>query len=102
MINEALLRGSLITFRRKCGNPNCRCAKGELHESPALSVRTQGKSFLVTLPEEEVGFVREAIARYGRLYDDMEARVIKEIGALQKRIAKTKARDRNAGRKGRA
>lgn len=99
MTNKALLRGSLITFRRKCGNPNCRCSKGELHESPALSVRAQDKSYLITLPDEEVGFVREAITRYGRIYNDMEARVIKEIEALQKRIGK--ARGRSVGRKGR-
>ncbi|MGH9223715.1 MAG: DUF6788 family protein, partial [Acidimicrobiales bacterium] len=32
-----MLRGSLFTFRRRCGKPNCRCAEGDGHESPALS-----------------------------------------------------------------
>jgi predicted nucleotidyltransferase len=34
-----LLRGTLITFRRKCGKAGCHCAgkKGTPHESPALS-----------------------------------------------------------------
>jgi hypothetical protein len=33
-----VLRGSLITLRRKCGRPGCRCARGALHETPALSL----------------------------------------------------------------
>ncbi len=33
-----LIRGSVITLRRRCGKPTCHCAKGEeAHESAALS-----------------------------------------------------------------
>ena len=33
-----LVRGSVVTHRRRCGKPNCRCADGEaLHESTVLS-----------------------------------------------------------------
>ena len=33
-----MLRGSLITMRRRCGKTDCRCAQGTaLHEGPALS-----------------------------------------------------------------
>ena len=27
------MRGSVVTMRRKCGGKNCRCTRGELHES---------------------------------------------------------------------
>jgi hypothetical protein len=40
---EPLLPGSLYTLRRKCGKPNCRCSRGELHESTVLSYRGQGR-----------------------------------------------------------
>ena len=33
---EPLLPGSLYTLRRKCGKPNCRCSRGELHEGTVL------------------------------------------------------------------
>jgi Family of unknown function (DUF6788) len=36
---EPLLPGSLYTLRRKCGKPNCRCNRGELHKSTVLSYR---------------------------------------------------------------
>ena len=32
LAREPLLPGSLYTLRRKCGKPNCRCSRGELHE----------------------------------------------------------------------
>ena len=40
---EPLLPGSLYVLRRKCGKPNCRCTRGELHESTVLSYRGQGR-----------------------------------------------------------
>ena len=58
-----LLRGSLITIRRKCGKPGCRCADGEPHESPALSVSLAGRSVTVSLRPAEVPAVRAALAR---------------------------------------
>ncbi len=35
-----LWRGIVLDARRKCGKPNCRCARGELHVSPILSDRS--------------------------------------------------------------
>jgi Family of unknown function (DUF6788) len=40
---ESLLPGSMYTLRRKCGKPNCHCARGALHESTILSYRGQGR-----------------------------------------------------------
>lgn len=36
---EPLLPGSLYTLKRRCGKPNCRCAKGNLHHTQVLSYR---------------------------------------------------------------
>ena len=48
-----LLPGSLYTLRRKCGKPNCRCNRGELHESTVLSYRGQGRPRNISpLPEQ--------------------------------------------------
>ena len=44
LTREPLLPGSLYTLRRKCGKPNCRCNRGELHQSTVLSYRGQGRS----------------------------------------------------------
>jgi hypothetical protein len=40
-----MVRGSVVTHRRRCGKPNCRCATGEeLHESTVLSYSEAGRT----------------------------------------------------------
>jgi|SRR5579859_7516699 len=51
---EPLLPGSLYTLRRKCGKPNCRCSRGELHESTVLSYRGQGRPRNISPPPEQI------------------------------------------------
>ncbi len=69
-----LVRGSLITLRRRCGKPNCRCATGAAHETPALSYSVEGRTRTVTLRPEDVAVVQAALDRYAvarqRLEDD--------------------------------
>lgn len=59
-----MLRGTLTTFRRRCGKPNCRCATGEPHESPALAFTDGGRTKTLTLTAAEVTEVAAALARY--------------------------------------
>ena len=63
---EPMLRGVLFTLRRKCGKPNCRCAGGDLHESPALAYPDGGRTKTMTLSEADVPVVREALERSQR------------------------------------
>ena len=59
-----MLHGTLTTFRRRCGKPNCRCADGDPHESPALTFTESGRSKTMTLAPGEVDEVAAAIAHY--------------------------------------
>ena len=59
-----VLRGTLTTFRRRCGKPSCRCATGEPHQSPALTFTELGRTKTVTLSAGEVEEVAAALARY--------------------------------------
>ena len=88
----SLLRGSLTTFRRRCGKPSCRCAEGEPHESPALTFTEAGRSKTVTLAAGEVAEVAAALERYERARAELEAAADAGIAAL---------RARRAGRQGR-
>ena len=49
-----VLRGTLTTFRRRCGKAACRCATGEPHESPALTFTEGGRTKTITLTAAEV------------------------------------------------
>lgn len=45
---RSALRGSLITLRRRCGKPNCHCATGQPHSTPARSFSHNVKPFLAS------------------------------------------------------
>jgi hypothetical protein len=71
-----MVRGSIVTTRRRCGTASCRCARGELHEGIALSLSLGGKTTLVTLKDDaEVAEVAAALDRYRVAAAELEARV---------------------------
>lgn len=60
-----VVRGSVVTHRRRCGKANCRCADGvELHDSTVLSYSDGGRTKFVMLPAARVAAVRAAVDRY--------------------------------------
>ncbi len=89
-----VVRGSLITLRRKCGKPNCRCATGEPHETPALSYSVKGTTGILTLRQEDVPAVKAALARYRKNQQALDQQALAGITALRKRLVAAKARTR--------
>ena len=83
-----MLRGSLITLRRRCGRPSCRCAgkDGQPQESPALSCTIGGKSHIITLSSEEVKVVSEALDRNRQEQVRLEDACVAGIAWLRKRV----------------
>lgn len=80
-----LVRGSLITLRRRCGRPNCHCAEGAAHETPALSYSHQGRTRTVTLTAEDVPVVQAALERYAARRQRLEDEALAGIEALRAR-----------------
>jgi hypothetical protein len=66
LAREPLLPGSLYVLRRKCGKPNCRCSRGELHESTVLSYRGQGRPRNISPPAEQLESLRSMTHAYRR------------------------------------
>jgi len=93
-----LVRGSLITVTRKCGNPNCRCARGELHTNPALSYGVGGKTYLLYLRPQDVPRVKAALARYQRARAALERQALRGIAALRRGLVREKAAAKARGR----
>ena len=59
-----MLRGSLVTLRRRCGKPSCHCADGDQrHEAPALSYSDHGRTRVVMLAEADLAAVTAALER---------------------------------------
>lgn len=81
-----VLRGTLTTSRRRCGKPNCRCASGEPHESPALRFTDDGRYRTVMLRETDVANVAAALARYERARGELDAQADAGLAQLMARL----------------
>jgi len=92
--SELIVRGSLIMLRRKCGTASCRCARGELHETPALTYSADGAKRFLTLRGEDVAEVKAALARYKRAATRLEREARTGVERLRYRIETDKARAR--------
>lgn len=83
-----MVRGSVVTHRRRCGKPTCRCAGGEqLHESTVLSYSERGRTRFVMLPPGEVAAVRAAVERYRAAQAQLDAQGEAGRVALIERIS---------------
>ena len=82
-----MVRGSVLTHRRRCGKPTCRCAGGQqLHESTVLSYSERGRTRFVMLPPDEVAVVRAAVERYRAAQAKLDAQAEAGRAALIERI----------------
>jgi len=87
--SQSMLQGSFYLLRRKCGKPNCRCARGKLHATWVLTRSEQGKDRLYPVPKEEQPKVRRWAAEY-RKYQRARAALVKQqlkLLAMVDRIA---------------
>lgn len=86
-----LVRGSVVTHRRRCGKPTCRCADGvNLHESTVLSYSEDGRTRFLMLPDDQVAAVRAATDRYRAQKAGLEeqanaglAELVAQLGSLR-------------------
>jgi len=85
-----LLRGSLITLRRRCGKRSCHCARGQPHCSPALSFSTKGRTSILTLTPDLLREVRSALQRYRRQQQSLERQAQAGLRQLARRLQQTR------------
>ena len=70
--DQGFVRGSIITMKRVCGNPNCRCAKGQKHVSLYLSRSEGGRPKMLFIPKHYEAMVKRWIKNYRRVKELME------------------------------
>jgi hypothetical protein len=94
-----VLRGSLMERYLTCGNPDCRCARGERH-GPVwyLSVTLdQSHRSGCTVPSDQVEQVRRWIENYRQVKENLEK--ISDINRELMRRQKDKAKKRKSAKK---
>ena len=87
-----LLRGSVVTHRRRCGEPTCHCSDGvSLHESIVLSYSDAGRTRFLMLPEGTLRRVRQATERYRAEKARLEERASQGIAELAATLARRRS-----------
>ena len=94
----SIMRGSIVERLRRCGRPNCACAKDPAarHGGEFLTVHLNGRTEAVHLRPEDEKEVREATAAYSRLWE-----IINGLTACELADLKRQARERRRARQGR-
>jgi len=90
-----LLAASLVTLRRRCGNPHCHCYQGTPHPGHYLTWKYQAKTQTVYVPVDLVDQVKQWTQEHRRL-----KQLAQEMTQLTLALIKTHvtARRRRQGR----
>lgn len=76
-----VLEGSLAEIGVTCGNPNCRCARGEKHRSHILKRQVRGKTQSLYVPVDMVEEARQWVSEFRRA-----KALLREISELNRSI----------------
>jgi hypothetical protein len=64
---KPLVAASLCKVNRRCGNLNCKCARGQFHTAHVLTYKVQGKTRTVHVPKDMVEEVRGWVQEHKRV-----------------------------------
>lgn len=59
-----MIRGSVYSRRRRCGNPRCRCVRGHPHRDRVLAIRRAGRMNVRGLDPAADAAVEQAVAAW--------------------------------------
>ena len=96
---EPLMRGSLVERLRRCGRPNCACARDPAarHGGRFLTIHLRGRTEAVHVRPEDEEYVRAALAAYQRLWEVINGLTTCELADLR-----LQARERRRARRRRS
>ena len=80
-----MVRGTILQLRRRCGKPQCHCAKGQPHVSWALSYSDKGHTRMLTVRPEDLPTLRDDLKRYRRARADLERQALAGIAQWRRR-----------------
>jgi hypothetical protein len=77
--------GCLYLLRRKCGKPNCHCARGQRHEGWVLTRSQDGRRRLYPVPAAQRGRLRQLTAAWRR-YQRARAAWVRKNATLLRQV----------------
>ena len=79
-----LLAASLVTIRRTCGNPNCRCARGKKHPGHYLTWKVKSKTHTAYVPVDLLPQVKQWTQEHRRI-----KQLVRELTQLSLALIRT-------------
>lgn len=68
----SLIKGSVVMMRNTCGKKNCKCARGEPHQSLYLSQSINGKQRMMLIPQPLHEEARGMVGQYKKILDQID------------------------------
>ena len=95
LIEQPLMRGSVVERLRRCGRSNCACASNPdaRHSGTFLTVSLQGRTQAVHVRPDDEAALRAAVAAYQQLWTLIDALTACELADLRRQ-----ARERQRAR----
>lgn len=95
---EPLMRGSVVARVRRCGRPNCACARDDSarHGGKFLTVQLKGRTEAVHVRPEDEEQIEKAIAAYAKLWA-----IVNELTGCELADLRRQARERQRARRSR-
>ncbi len=78
-----LMRGSVVELKATCGNPNCRCARGQKHKKYYYSMSRKGKTKVIYLGKSREPVARQYSENYRALLEIVEEMTMINIELLK-------------------
>ena len=85
--SEPMVQGSFYLLRRKCGKPNCKCARDKLHATWVLTRSERGKDKIYIVPKEhqvQVGKLAGEYRKYQRARAELVKQHLKLLGLIDR------------------
>ena len=79
--DQPMTPGSFYLQKRRCGKPNCRCARGQLHTAWVLTRSHDGATRTLMVPAQERARLRQLTREYRR-YHRARALLTKRHGQI--------------------
>ncbi len=76
-----LVKGNVYEIARRCGTPNCRCTRGQLHRNLVLTWSEHGRHHMRSLRSAQVAAIRQKSEQYLRF-----RRARAEVSVILKKI----------------
>jgi len=79
---KPFIAGTVVEYEKVCGNPRCKCARGEKHRAQHLTYKDENqKTVSVYIPADMLGEVKLWTQEYKRIKD-----LLQQISDLQREI----------------